>query len=291
MRNLLKSARGPAIAGIAGLALVAVAGSDAKVAHADGGKARRTSASTSAPPQFATEHQSTLRLGMHEGFPLHRGIKLGRNKSVLVEFPFELRDVIVSNPELMDAVVQTANRVYLIGKKNGQSNVFFFDANGTQIATFEVEIEYDSAVLDSTLARLIPGSQIKTEVMNETVILTGSVRNPSDSTRASDIASRFIVRPGSDQDVKQKSKVINLLQIDAEEQVMLRVTVAEVERTILKQFGINIGAAVHSGNFSTAVLTENALPLTAALGLGKLPIPGFNLKKDDSQACGKAAST
>ena len=55
---------------------------------------------------------------------------------------------------------------------------------------------------------------------------------------------------------------------------MLKVTVAEVQRTILKQFGINLGALVNSGNFSTAILSENALPLTAAAGLGSLPIPG-----------------
>ena len=55
---------------------------------------------------------------------------------------------------------------------------------------------------------------------------------------------------------------------------MLKVTVAEVQRTLLKQFGINLGAAINSGNFSTKLLTENAFPLTAAAGLGSLPIPG-----------------
>lgn len=56
---------------------------------------------------------------------------------------------------------------------------------------------------------------------------------------------------------------------------MLKVTVAEVQRSILKQLGINLGAVITSGNFATSVLTENALPLTAAAGLGKLPIPGL----------------
>jgi pilus assembly protein CpaC len=56
---------------------------------------------------------------------------------------------------------------------------------------------------------------------------------------------------------------------------MLKVTVAEVQRTLLKQFGINVGAAINSGNFSTKLLTENAFPLTAAAGLGSLPIPGI----------------
>ena len=56
---------------------------------------------------------------------------------------------------------------------------------------------------------------------------------------------------------------------------MLKVTVAEVQRSVLKQFGINLGAAINAGNFSTKLLTENALPLTAAAGLGTLPIPGL----------------
>ncbi len=67
--------------------------------------------------------------------------------------------------------------------------------------------------------------------------------------------------------------MINLLVVEGEEQVMLRVSVAEVKRTILKQFGINVGALVNSGNFTTAILSNNGLPLTAA-ALGTLPTPG-----------------
>ena len=59
-------------------------------------------------------------------------IVVGLNKSVMVELPRELRDVIVSNPEFMDAVVQSSNRVYLIGKKIGNANVFFFDSTASR---------------------------------------------------------------------------------------------------------------------------------------------------------------
>jgi pilus assembly protein CpaC len=45
-----------------------------------------------------------------------------------------------------------------------------------------------------------------------------------------------------------------------------------VQRTLLKQFGVNIGALVNSGNFSTTILSENTLPLTSAAGLGTLPL-------------------
>jgi len=81
--------------------------------------------------------------------------------------------------------------------------------------------------------------------------------------------------------------VINLLTVEGEEQVMLKVTVAEVQRSVLKQFGINLGAIINSGNFTTALLTENALPLTAAAGLGTLPIPGLGsaANKPDIAPC------
>ncbi len=276
MRNILKTACGPMLAGLTGLAVVTLLPVAANNVFAHDGKAKRQEASTATPPAYNPDHQSTIRLSERDGFPVHRGIKLARNKSILVELSRDLRDVIVSSPDNMDAVVQSSNRVYLIGKKVGQSNVFFFDANGEQIATFEVVIDHDTAPLDSLYQRLIPGSRIKVEMLNDTVILTGSVRNPSDSTRAADIASRYVTAPAtsSEQDVRHKLRVINMLQVEAEEQVMLRVNVSEVQRTVLKQFGINLGASINSGNFSTSVLSNNSLPLSAAQ-LGGLALPGL----------------
>lgn len=283
MRNFLKTLSGTLFAGVAGVALSALATSEMNVALANGG-AKKTQTS-GGPIQFNPDHQSVLRISEREGFPIHRGIKLGRNKSMLIEMPRELRDVIVSNPEIMDTVVQHSNRVYLIGKKVGQSNAFFFDANGEQIAVFEVSIEHDTAVLDALFRRLIPGSTIKSEMLNETVILTGSVRNPSDSNRAADIASRFITTPNAEQDAKHKMKVINMLQVEAEEQVMLKVTVAEVERSVLKQFGINIGAEISKGNFATGLLTANNFPLTTVAGLGGAMQAGTATAAPYGQGC------
>lgn len=221
------------------------------------------------PPQGL--QSSVLRISSDEALPQSRAVRIGRNKSLLVELPLELRDVMVSAPEIVDAVVQSSSRVHLIAKKIGQSNAFFFDANGEQILTLEISVEQDTAVLDALLARLLPGANIKSEILNDTVILTGSVRTPVDSNRASDIASRFIVAtPESDE--RNKNKVVNLLGVEGEEQVMLKVVVAEVQRELLKQFGINLAADINAGNFTWSLLTANALPLTTAAGLGALPM-------------------
>lgn len=288
MRYDFMKALGLSLAGIAGLVSAAGLVTGAGEAQANGSARRGTgngAANGTVQPAGAMDHQSVLRIKESDGLPHTRAIRLARNKAMMIELPRDLRDVMVSSPDIMDAVVQSANRVHLIGKKVGQSNAFFYDANGEQILTLEVSIEQDTAVLDALLRRLIPGSSVKAEILNDTVILTGSVRNPIDSNRAADIASRFMVQPNPDNDQRSKMKVINMLAVEGEEQVMLRVTVAEVQRSLLKQMGVNLGAAINAGTFSTQLLTANALPLTAAAGLGGLPVPGVSAIKDADNAC------
>jgi pilus assembly protein CpaC len=248
------------------------------------GAARKGGAGAAASDDEKSTHRSVLRIS-ERALPDTRAVRLGKNKAMLVELPRELRDVMVSAPEIVDAVVQSSNRVHLIGKKLGQANAFFFDTAGEQILTLEISVEQDTGVLDALFQRLIPGSNIKSEILNETVILTGTVRTPVDSNRAGDIAARFIVSPSPENDKRDKLKVINLLAVEGEEQVMLRVVVAEVQRSLLKQMGINLAADINAGNFTWRLLTANALPLTAAAGLGKLPVPGVSAAVDATNLC------
>jgi pilus assembly protein CpaC len=250
----------------------------------------------------AKAHQSFIRINDDEPTPLRKNIKIGLGKSVLIEFPRDVRDVMVSNPSAVDAVVLSANRVFLLARKIGEANAFFFDGRGEQFATMELYVERETAGLESLLNRLVPGSHIRVEMLNQTVVLTGSVRNPADAVRASNIAKQFVTveydiqEPGKTEGAAidkfgkgEGETVINMLVVEAEEQVMLKVQVAEVQRSIMKQMGVNLGSVITAGNFSTAILTENALPLTAAAGLGTLPVFGISTSGDPSDpsvACG-----
>ena len=69
-----------------------------------------------------------------------RFVRIGLNKSVVVRLPAAARDVIVGNPEIVDAVVRTKNTAYLFARKAGQTNIFFFDANGQQILALDLEV-------------------------------------------------------------------------------------------------------------------------------------------------------
>src|SRR4051812_23657636 len=62
----------------------------------------------------ATDHQSVIRVEETNGTPIRKNIKIGLGKSVLLEFPHDVRDVMVSNPTAVDAVVLSSNRVFLL---------------------------------------------------------------------------------------------------------------------------------------------------------------------------------
>lgn len=251
-----------------------------------------------APAQSYESSGSVLKINTR-GQGRARKISLGVSKSMMVEFGFDLRDVLVADPSTVDAVVQTSNRVFLIAKKAGQTNAFFFDVNGDRVLTLEISVGADLARVDDLLGRLIPGSRIKTEIAGNAIVLTGTVRTPADSNRATTIAKQFAAATaaltsdssagggaaaaaaanlnaaagGSQGGSADEGVVINLLSVEAEEQVMLRVVVAEVQRNMLKQFGVNLGAVINAGNFTTAVLAANGMPLTGSV-LGNLPVPG-----------------
>lgn len=227
----------------------------------------------------ASEHNAVFHVPAGGVLPVTRRVRIARNKTMLLVFPYELRDVMVSAPDIVDAVVQSSSHVHLIGRdKVGQSSANFFDSTGRLALTLDVTVERDVTELEATFREVLVGSRIKVRILNDTAILTGTVPTPLAANRASDIAARFIARP--DDDGRSARKVVNLLAIEAEEQVMLHVTVAEVQRTALKQFGINLGALINSGSFSTSILTDNALPLTTAQGLGKLAAAGVTAAGD-----------
>jgi len=241
----------------------------------------------------AQQHRSMLHLGPNET----RSIKLGLNKSVIVNLPRAVREVMISNPNQIDAVMQSSTRAYVIGKQYGEANILFTDSNGNAVATLDVTIERDLSALSNLLTRLLPGSKIKVETVGERTVLTGSVASPEDAPRACQIVTSYLgpldnqqqgsssAQGGgtaitlntsnssggggsggssSDTSACNANNVINLLTVEAREQVLLKVSVVEMERNILKQFGVDLNALINSGNFAFAALSDLPYPISTA---------------------------
>lgn len=184
----------------------------------------------------------TLRVRAGGGHSQH--INLGINKAIIVELPEDARDVLVSNPEVVDAVVRTPRQVYVVGMKAGPSNAFFFTSTGKQILNLEVNVQRDMPELKRIIERNVKGSDITVETINDNVVINGTVKNASDAAAASAIATRYVTDPGK---ALNKDGVINRVGIRGGEQVMLRVRVAEMQRNLSKQLGVDLSAAFDLG--------------------------------------------
>lgn len=148
-------------------------------------------------PPSEPDHRSHMVIPSNTSFPITRKITIGLDKSMLIELPVDLQNVLVSNPEVVDAVVQSSRQVYLLAKDVGDANAFFMGADGRRLVFLEVSVARDLTPLNDALNRLLPGARIKAEAVGENVVLTGSVINPIDATRANDIAARYAKKKDS----------------------------------------------------------------------------------------------
>ncbi len=213
----------------------------------------------------------------------NRTVKVGLNKSIVIDLPRDARDILVSNPVIADAVIRTPRRIYVTGIAIGSSNVIVFDRAGQQIVSLELEVERDTSTLSTMLRRLIPGSDINVEIITDNIVLSGAVRNAADSRRAQDIANIFAnggaqaqpagggggssgggaaaggttISLSTGPQATPTSSVVNLLNIEGEDQVHVKVTVAEIQRNIAKQLGIEMSGTFDVGEFAAKVVTGN----------------------------------
>jgi len=221
-------------------------------------------------------------------------IKLGLNKSIVVDLPADAYDILVANPAVADAVTRTARRIYLFGKAVGQTNIFVFGANGEQVVSLDLAVERDVAGLEDYLKRFIPSSDITVELLNDNVVLTGTVETPLDSKRASDLATIFVsggeattgqysqTAAGGDaaggvdinnpDQERRVSQIVNLLKIMGDDQVTLKVTVAEVSRSVMKQLGVNLIGSNTSNGITWGAISDEIMGLGKPLSNSQLSL-------------------
>ncbi len=121
-------------------------------------------------------------------------VRIGLNKSIVIRLPAEAHDVIVGNPEIVDAVVRSKNTAYLFARTIGQTNIFFFDKSGQQILNLDLEVAIDVTALRNLLQRSIPGTKITVDTVNNSVVLGGTAPNAAEAKFAEDITTKFLTR-------------------------------------------------------------------------------------------------
>ena len=182
-------------------------------------------------------------------------VRLSLNKTVGVSLPEPLRDIVVGNPDVVDALVRAPNQVMLVARGIGQSDVTFFDRAGGVMRRIAVDVHVDADGLKTVLAEVLPDEpKIRVSGVGDSVYLAGTVKTDIAVTQARALARRF---------VKDDSNVVNLLRVSSEQQVLLQVKVAEMQKTVLKELGVGLtGSILKVGNGSVDLATNATVGLT-----------------------------
>lgn len=147
----------------------------------------------------------------------------------------------------VDVLLLGPNELYLLGRSIGSTNIVVLDRDGGCTA-FDVVVSMDTAALQAALRQLLPAEPgIVVSAAFDSVVLSGQVSDSEALTRATDLAQAFV---RGQRGAGGTERIVNLLAVDAPQQVMLEVKVAEISKNLLDQFGIDFSRAYAPGDGS-----------------------------------------
>ncbi|MBB4197278.1 secretin [Rhodoblastus sphagnicola] len=171
-----------------------------------------------------------------------RRINMGVGKSVIIELPVDAGEIFVGNPAVANAVVRSARKVYVIGQSTGQTSIFAMDKQGQRIGALEISIGRDIGELQDILRAAMPTTKVIARTINDSIILTGEVDSAAEMQTALDVAKGFVEATnnagGAGPTAAKVGQIVNAMTIRGRDQVMIKVTIAEVQRTVTKQLGV-----------------------------------------------------
>jgi pilus assembly protein CpaC len=197
------------------------------------------------PTQTSPAAQSVPQATAHSGnasglqsLPQPEPLVLTVGRSTVLRTSQRLRRVYVSNPDVVDSITASPHELILTAKAGGASSVAVWTEDGAT-SLYNVVADLDLSEPAKALRLAFPGEHIAVESQGGRLLLTGAASSPG----VIDAALKLLASYSKDAISSAQVLVVHAPQ------VQLRVRIAEVDRTKLTQFGINI----LSGGTTTAV--------------------------------------
>ncbi len=210
------------------------------------------------------------------------------NKSSFIHLPKSTDRITVGNDGLADIKLLDPTHLYVLGKRLGTTNVILCSKSSC-FRTIEVEVTHDLDGLKAKLHQLFPDEHPKVLSSQGAIVLSGQVSSLQKMDAILKIANTFALRgeqqpselranttqvstnfgpeaaassaggrqPGSSPSAPQgqATEVINLMQVGGPQQVMLGVTVAEINRRLARNLKVDFSAIGATGDFSAGAVS------------------------------------
>ncbi|MBX3536860.1 MAG: type II and III secretion system protein family protein [Chelatococcus sp.] len=194
-----------------------------------------------------------------------RRVELSIGRSTIINLSRDAKEVFVADPKVANAVVRSTRKLFIIGVGDGATSIIALDDAGQQLASIDITVGRDLNVLRQTIKAVAPQAVVDARAVGESILLTGTVGSAVEAQQIADVAGAFVAT-SSAASGGGKGNVINALTVRAKDQVMLKVTIAEVQRNVLKQLGVDSSGTWNLGRISLDAVTTNAFPVQGTPG-------------------------
>jgi pilus assembly protein CpaC len=158
-------------------------------------------------------------------------LTLSQNTGTLVRLSSPMSDVFVANEAIADVQVRSSTQLYVFGKSAGETTVYATGSNGRVVYAANVRVGTNAGSVGEMLRLAMPEANIQATPMNNLVLLTGTVASPTDVEEAQRLVQAY---------VGEGTQVVSRIRSATPLQVSLKVKIAEVSRSLVKQIGVNL---------------------------------------------------
>ncbi|MEO7814406.1 MAG: type II and III secretion system protein family protein [Sphingomicrobium sp.] len=171
-------------------------------------------------------------------------LNLSQGTGTLVRLSSPMTDVFVANDQIADVQVRSSTQLYVFGKHSGETTIYATTAGGKVAYAANVRVGSNTGSLDEMMRLAMPDAAIQVTPMNNLILLTGTVASPGDVEEAQRLVQAY---------VGTGTQVVSRLRSATPLQVNLRVKIAEVNRSLVKQIGFNLLSRDGSSGFQFGI--------------------------------------
>ena len=158
-------------------------------------------------------------------------LNLSKGTGTLVRLSEPMSDIFIANEGIADVQVRSSTQLYVFGKGSGETTIYATSKSGRVVYAANVRVGNNISSVAEMLHLAMPDASIQAMPMNNLVLLTGTVANPEDVAEAQRLTQAY---------VGEGTQVVARLRSATPLQVMLKVRIAEVNRSALKNVGVNL---------------------------------------------------
>jgi pilus assembly protein CpaC len=191
-------------------------------------------------------------------------LEIESGKSVSITTDYTIKRISVGDPDVLDVAALGSRDIQLVAKAVGITNVLLLDDKGRPQAVIEVHVGTPYTHIERSLRRFLDNDTISVEGAGNAIVLTGSVSSSVVLDQALKIANGML---GEDE---KEVRIVNLIEVGSNHQVMLNVVVAEMSRKLKREFGTNFAALIATGKGPVGIASGFGSLASTVSGFGRI---------------------